>query len=147
MFAPLVASQQGRANQHEPVCFELYPLFGPSRHVRAYDCMPYSSPGFSAAINFAMKCSAPCSTVLRHFPPSYWAAVFHWSALMPKALKSSRKHPIHSSFSCASTQPATPTNSRKIPHLGSLASSKHATNSPHLVYSRLDALTSRLDKR
>ena len=49
----------------------------------------------SAAIYLAMKCSAPCSAVLRH-PPSSWAAVVHWSALMPKALRSSRKHPMHS---------------------------------------------------
>ena len=35
-FAPLVASQQGRANQHEPACFGLSSHFGPSRHVRAY---------------------------------------------------------------------------------------------------------------
>ena len=38
---------------------------------------------FAAAIHFAMKCSAPCSAVLRHSPSS-WAAVIHWSALMPK---------------------------------------------------------------
>ena len=50
---------------------------------------------FSAAIHFAMKCSAPCSAVLRHSPSS-WAAVVHWSALMPKGLRSSRKHSIHS---------------------------------------------------
>ena len=31
---------------------------------------------FSAAIHFAMKCSAPCSAVLRHSPSS-WAAVFY----------------------------------------------------------------------
>ena len=49
----------------------------------------------SAAIHFAMECSAPYSAVLCH-PPSSWAAVVHWSALMPKALRSSRKHPIHS---------------------------------------------------
>ena len=39
--------------------------------------------GFSAAIHFAMKRSAPCATVLCHLPLS-WAAVVHWSALMPK---------------------------------------------------------------
>ena len=33
---------------------------------------------FSAATNFAMKCSASCSAVLRHSPSS-WAAVVHWS--------------------------------------------------------------------
>ena len=31
---------------------------------------------FSAPIHFAMKCSAPCSAVLRHSPSS-WAAVVH----------------------------------------------------------------------
>ena len=62
---------------------------------------------FSAMIHFAIKCSAPCSAVLRYFPSS-WAAVVHWSALMPKALRSSRKHPIHS-FSWPPTQPAPPT--------------------------------------
>ena len=60
-----------------------------------------SALAFSAAIHFAMKCSAPCSAVLRHSPSS-WAAVVHWSALMSKALRSSRKHPIHS-FSCPPT--------------------------------------------
>ena len=38
-FAPLVASQQGRTNQHEPAYFG-YPLLDPSRHARAYYCMP-----------------------------------------------------------------------------------------------------------
>ena len=61
----------------------------------------------SAAIHLAMKCSAPCSAVLRH-PPLSWAAVVHWSALMPKALRSSRKYLIHS-FSWPPTQPAPPT--------------------------------------
>ena len=80
----------------------------------------------SAAIYFAMKCSAPCSAVLRHSPSS-WAALIHWSALMPKALRSSRKQPIHS-FSWPPTQPALPTNSPNITHFGSLVSSMRATN-------------------
>ena len=50
---------------------------------------------FSAAIHFAMKRSAPCSTVLHHSPSS-WAAVIHWSALIPKALRPSSRHTIHS---------------------------------------------------
>ena len=62
---------------------------------------------FSATIHYAMKCSVLCSAVLRHSPSS-WAAVVHWSALMPKALRSSRKHPIHS-FSWPPTQSAPPT--------------------------------------
>ena len=44
-FVALVASQQGRANQHEPLALG-YPLLGPSRHVRAFHCMPQSSLGF-----------------------------------------------------------------------------------------------------
>ena len=81
---------------------------------------------FSATIHFAMKCSATCSAVLR-YSPSSWAAVVHWSALMPKALRSSRKHPIHS-FSWPPTQPAPPTISPNITHFGSLVSSMRATN-------------------
>ncbi|CAM9787777.1 unnamed protein product, partial [Ascophyllum nodosum] len=76
---------------------------------------------FSATIHFSMKCSTPCSAVLRHCPSS-WTAVVHRSALMPKALRSSRKHPIHS-FPWPPTQPAPPTISPNITHFGSLVSS------------------------
>ena len=55
---------------------------------------------------------------LRHSPSS-WAAVVHWSALIPKALWSSRRHPIHY-ISCPPTQPAPPTSSPNISHFGSL---------------------------
>ena len=71
----------------------------------------------ATAINFAMKRSAPCSAVLRH-PPSSWAAVVHWSTLMPKALRLFRKYPIHS-FSWPPAQPAPPTNSPNTTHFGS----------------------------
>ena len=53
-----------------------------------------------AAIHFAVKRAAPRSAGKRH-SLSFWAAVVQWSTLMPKALRSSRKHPIHS-FSCPS---------------------------------------------
>ena len=86
---------------------------------------------FSAAIRFARKCFAPCSAVLRHLPAS-WTAVAHWPALMPKALRSSRKHLIHS-FSCPPSQPAPPTNSPNITHFGSLVSSMRATNSANKI--------------
>ena len=125
-FTPLVASQQGRANQHEPACFGLssswaFPLrSGMPLHAVV---QPWF---FSATIHFAMKCAAPCSAVLRHSPSS-WAAVVHWSALMPKALRSSRKHFINS-FSWPPTQPAPPTISPNIAHFGSLVSSMRATN-------------------
>ena len=125
-FAPLVASQIWRANQHEPVCIwailslVLRVTFG---HTTACRSLALAS---SAVIHFTMKYFAPCSAVLRHSPSS-WAAVVHWSALMPKALRSSRKHRIHS-FSWPSTQPAPPTTSPDITHFGSLVSSIRATN-------------------
>ena len=122
MFAPLVPSQQGRANQYEPACFELSSHWSfPSRSgIPLHDVVqPWV---FSATIHFATKCSAPCSAVLRHSPSS-WAAVVHWSALIPKVLRSSRKHPTIHSFSCPSTQPAPPTIFRNITHFGSLVSS------------------------
>ena len=101
-----------------------YPLLGPSRTFGHTNACHRSALTFSAAIHFTMKCSAFCSAVLRHSPSS-WAAVVHWSALMPKALRSSRKHPIHS-FSWPPTQPAPPTNSPNITHFGRLVSSKRA---------------------
>ena len=51
---------------------------------------------FFAVIPFAIERPAPCSTILRHSSLS-WAAVVHWSALIPKALRPSRKHPNHPS--------------------------------------------------
>ena len=86
---------------------------------------------FSAAIHFAMKRSAPCSAVLRH-SPSFWAAVVHWSALISKALRSSRKHSIHY-FSCPPTQPTPPTSSPNITHFGSLVFSMRATNTANKI--------------
>ena len=66
-FGPLVAinSQQGRANQHEPACFG-YPLLYPSRHVRAYHCMPESSPGFLCSDPFRHKIF-PCPGLQKHY--------------------------------------------------------------------------------
>ena len=126
-FAPLVASQQGRANQHEPTCFRLpFPWPFPSRSCILLHAV-VSALASSAAIHFAMKCSAPCSAVLRHYPSS-WAAVVHWSAFMPKALRSSKKHPVHS-FSCPPlTQPVPLTNSPNITHFESLVSSMRTRN-------------------
>ena len=58
-----------------------YPLLGPFGH--STTCR---SPAltFTAAINFAMKRSTPCSDALRH-SPSFWAALVQWSALILKA--------------------------------------------------------------
>ena len=83
------------------------PLFYPSRQVRTYTAI-YRSPSltFSAAIQLTMKRSALCSSALRHYPSS-WATGVLWSALIPKALRSFRRHPVHS-FPCPPTQPAPP---------------------------------------
>ena len=79
-FAPLVASQQGRANQHEPACFGVpSPWSFPSRSGIPLHAV-VQPLFFSAAIHFAMKCSAPCSAVLRHSSSS-WAAVVHWLSI------------------------------------------------------------------
>ena len=111
-----MASEPARAR----LLWAILPLILPVTFGHTTAC---SSPAlaFSAAIHFAMKRFAPCSAVLHHSPSS-WTAVVHWSALMPKALRSSRKHPNHS-FSWATTQPAPPTTPLNIVHFGSLVSS------------------------
>ena len=91
-----------------------------------------SALDFSAAIHFAMKRSAPYSAVLRHFTSS-WATVVHWSALMPKALMSSRKHPIHF-LPCPLTQPAPPINSPNNTHFGSFVFSMDTTNPANKIH-------------
>ena len=81
----------------------------------------------SAVTYFATKSSAPCSTVLRHSLSS-WTAVVHWSALMPKALRSSRKHPIHY-FSCPSRSPRSPPVLR-ISHTSAVSYPPRALQTP-----------------
>ena len=111
-FAPLVASQQGRANQHEPACFGVSsPWSFPSR----------SGIRLRVIVQPWLSLQRP---ILRHSPSS-WAAVIHWSALMPKALRWSRKYLIHS-FSWLPTQPAPPTSSPNITYFA--VPSKRATN-------------------
>ena len=100
-FAPLVGSQQGRANQPSPLALGLSsPWSFPSRS--GIPLHAVVQPLFFLQRSILPRNVPPL--VLRHFPSS-WAAVVHWSALMPKALRSSRKHPIHS-FSWPPTQPA-----------------------------------------
>ena len=53
--------------------------------------------------------------------------------LMPKALRSSSKHPIHS-CSCPPTQSAPPTSSPNITHFGSPVSSMRATNLANKIH-------------
>ena len=92
-FAPLVAIvNKGERTSTSPLALGYHLLVLPVTFGHTTACR---SPAlvFSATIHFAMKCPAPCSAVLRHSPSS-WAVVVHWSALMPKALRSSRKHPM-----------------------------------------------------
>ena len=126
-FAPLLwLVNKGERTSTSPLALG-YPLLGPSRHVRAYHCMPQSSLGFSAAIHFAMKCSAP--------------SLFCRSAPFPLVLGCSRplvgvdaessevvQETPHPLFSWPPIQPAPPTISTNITHFGSLVSSMRATN-------------------
>ena len=93
----------------------------------------------------------PSSTVLRHYTSS-WAAVVHWSALMPKALRSSKKHP-HPLFFLPP-----PPHTARAPHQfyehyalreSRILHARHKSRKqdPRPAQSRLDALRSRLDKR
>ena len=81
---------------------------------------------FTAAIHFAMKRSAACSTVFRASLSS-WAVVVYWSALISTDLKSFRRHPNHF-FPWAVTQPAPSTSSLNITPFGSLVSSMRTIN-------------------
>ena len=83
-FTPLVASQQERANQHEPACFGLSsPWSFPSRsgiplHAVVQPCFLCRDP-FCHEMFRSLSCrSAPFPLVLGCSRP-------HWSALMPKS--------------------------------------------------------------
>ena len=100
---------------------------------------------FSAAIHFAIKRSSSCSAVLCHFPSSS-ANVVHWSALIPKALGSSRRqthHPLFFLAPCAARAPHQFSEhhalrqSRVLP-----ARHKYRKQDPPPAHNRLDALTS-----
>ena len=104
---------------------------------------------FSAAINFAMKRSAPCSAVMRHSPSS-WSAVVNWSALKPEALEVVQETPRPLFF--------LPAHTARDPHQFSEhhalrqsrvlhARHKSRKQDPPPALNRLDALTSRLDER
>ena len=95
-FAPRLVKHLYRAMLSEPartrlvwanLLFVLPVTFG---HTSA--CLSQAFNSF-AAIRFTLKRPAPCSAVLRHSTLS-WGAVVHCSALMPKALRSSKKHPV-----------------------------------------------------
>ena len=127
-FAPLVVSQQGKGDRTSTSPLALGYILSLVLSITFGHTAACRSPvlASSTAIHFTMKSSAPCSTVLRQSPSS-WTVVVHWSALMPKALRSSRKHPTHS-FSWPPTQPALAITSANMTHFGSLVSSIRATN-------------------
>ena len=124
-FAPLVASQLWRVNQHGPACFGLSsPWFFPSRS----DILP----GFL------------CRYPSRHEP---FRPLFRPYVPFPHALGCSRAlvgvddaessevvqktpHPL---FFLPPTQPAPPTKSLNITHFGSLVSSMRATYSANKI--------------
>ena len=115
-----MANQLWRANQYEPACFRLtLSLVLPVTFGHIAACRS-AALALSAAIHFVMKISAPCFAVLCHSPSS-WAAIIHLSGWMPKTLRSSRRHPIHS-VSGPPAEPAPPTSSPNITHFGRLSS-------------------------
>ena len=113
-----MTSEQARARLRWTILSLVFPVtFGHSTASRSPD------QTFSVAIHFDVETSRPLFRCLAPFP---WAAVVRWLALIPKALRSFRKHPIQY-CSCPPTQPAPPTNFPNIMHFGSLVSSMRAT--------------------
>ena len=124
-FVPLVASQQGRANQHEPTCFGL--------------SSTWSFPSLSgiplhAVVQPWFFCNDPfCHKMFR--------PLFCRSAPFPLVLGCSRplvgvyaessevvQETLHPLFFLVPTQPAPPTISPNTTHFGSPVSSMRATN-------------------
>ena len=85
-FTPRVANQVWRANQHEHACFGLpCPWSFPSRPGILLHAVlqPLLSPQRSISpCNVPPLVPPPCA-----IPPSSWASLVHWSALIPKALR------------------------------------------------------------
>ena len=126
-FTPPVASQQGRANQHEPACFGLSsPWPFPSRS---------GIPLHAVVQPFGFLCNDPfCHEVFR---PLFCRC----SAPFPLVLDCSRllvrvdaessevvQETPHPLFFLPPPQPAPPTISPNVTHFGSLVSSMRATN-------------------
>ena len=101
---------------------------------------------FYAAIHIT-----PRSAVLRLSPSPRLQSSIHWSALIPKALRLSSKHPIY--FFPDPPRSLRPSQLLRTsrPHFDSIVSSMRATNSAKKIrFLRivgLDALTFRLDTR
>ena len=95
-FAPPVVNQLWQANQPKHACFGLYsPYSFPSRSDILLHAVQ-ASPGCLCSDPFRHETFLPLFRRLATFPLTMtWAAVVYWSALIPKALRSSRRHPIH----------------------------------------------------
>ena len=123
-FAPLVASQQGQANQHEPACFGLAsPWSFPSRSgIRLHAVVqPWlslqSNPFHHAMFRPLFRRSAPFPLVLSCSCPLVGVDAESSEVVQetPRPL-----------FFLALTQPTPPINSPNITHFGSLVSSMRA---------------------
>ena len=137
-FALLVASQLRRANQHEHACFELFSLWSfPSRSgIVLYTVVQprlCNDPFCYETFRPLLLRSAAFPLVLGYSRPLVGVDI-------PKAPRSSRKHPIHS-FSWPPTQPATPTNSMNTTLFGSLVFPMRATNSANKIRLLRDVTT------
>ena len=93
---------QGHACPSANGIFYPKPLRDPFGHIPHTIGDIFSHPLPPLSLDFS-----PCSAVLRNSLSSWAAVVHYWSALIPKALRSYRRHPVHS-FSCPPTKPAPP---------------------------------------
>ena len=143
---PFTAHQLWRENKHEHVRL-LWVILFLVLPVTFGHTTVYRSPAltFSAVIHLAMKRSDSCSVVLRHSSSS-WDAIVHWSAVISKAVRSSRRHPVHF-FSCPPRSPRPPpffqTSRTSAVSCRSCVPRIPRTDPPP-AHDPLDALTSRL---
>ena len=94
-FAPLVASQQGRANQHEPACFGLSsPRSFPSRS--GIPLHAVAQPWFFLQRSVLPWNVPPLVLPFCAIPPRPGPQSSTGRRWCRKLLRSSRKHPIHS---------------------------------------------------
>ena len=113
-------------------------------HIIVHSCFgDYESSMLPNSLYSVLYCSEPRRSSRLDSFPSFWAALVHWSALVPKALTSSRENPINS-FSC----PPPPLLEHHALRQSRVLHARHnPANMMRLLYNRLDALTSRLHER
>ena len=142
--ASTMASEPARARLLWAISFLVLPVtFGHTTSCRSLALI------FSVTIYFAMKRSTPCSDILRHSPSS-WAAVVHWSAFYTESTEVVQETPHQLLFLAPDVARAPHQLSahqvlRQSRNLNARHKSRQKDSSR--AYNRLDALTSRLDKR